>query len=171
MLNNFLPNDHVQTVFEITPEFLHEKGIKGVITDLDNTLVAWDQAEATPEIIEWFKHLKSSGIEVTIMSNNSEKRVSFFSEPLDIPFIYKARKPKRAAFKRAKKAMELPEEQIVVVGDQLLTDVFGGNRANLFTVLVVPIVETDGFFTRFNRLIEKRLLDYFKSKGKLNWEE
>ncbi|TFB24876.1 YqeG family HAD IIIA-type phosphatase [Filobacillus milosensis] len=171
MLNLFLPNDQVNTVLEITPEFLKEKGIKGVITDLDNTLVAWDQPEATPEIIEWFKRLKEEGIDVTIMSNNSENRVSLFSEPLDIPFISKARKPMQTAFKRAKQTMGLPEEKIVVVGDQLLTDVFGGNRANLHTVLVVPIVKTDGFFTRINRKIERRLLKYFKKKGKLNWED
>ncbi|GEL77517.1 YqeG family HAD IIIA-type phosphatase [Tenuibacillus multivorans] len=171
MLNIFLPNDHVKTVQEITPEFLKQKGIRGVITDLDNTLVAWDQPDATPEVIEWFKQLKQAGIEVTIISNNTEDRVASFSVPLNIPFISKARKPMQTAFNRAKKTMGLPKSQIVVVGDQLLTDVFGGNRAKLYTILVVPIVQTDGFMTRFNRKIERRLLKYFKSKGKLHWEE
>ncbi|SEP91384.1 YqeG family HAD IIIA-type phosphatase [Piscibacillus halophilus] len=171
MLKLFLPDDHVQTVLEITPEFLNEKGIKGVITDLDNTLVAWNQPEATPEVIEWFRQLRSEGIQVTIISNNTEDRVSFFSKPLDIPFISKAKKPMQTAFNRAKTEMNLPDEKIVVVGDQLLTDVFGGNRANLHTVLVVPVVHTDGFFTRFNRKIERRLLQYFKKTGKLNWED
>ena len=105
------------------------------------------------------------------MSNNSEERVSTFSKPLNIPFISKARKPLRKAFNRAKKALNLKDDEIVVIGDQLLTDIFGGNRANLHTILVVPIVQTDGFVTRFNRKVERRILKYFKRKGLLYWEE
>lgn len=67
--------------------------------------------------------------------------------------------------------MNLPKEEIVVVGDQLLTDVLGGNRGGLYTILVIPVVESDGFFTKFNRMIERRIMNYFKRKGKLNWEE
>lgn len=171
LLKKFLPNDHVKSIFEITPDYLKSKGIKGVITDLDNTLVAWDQKDATPEIAEWFKTLQQNGIKVTIMSNNSEERVSTFSKPLNIPFISKARKPLRKAFNRAKKALNLKDDEIVVIGDQLLTDIFGGNRANLHTILVVPIVQTDGFVTRFNRKVERRILKYFKRKGLLYWEE
>ncbi|WP_124220351.1 YqeG family HAD IIIA-type phosphatase [Aquisalibacillus elongatus] len=171
LLNRFLPNDQVDTVLEVTPDYLKNKGIKGVITDLDNTLVAWNQPAATPEVIEWFRVLREAGIEVTIISNNTEDRVSFFSKPLGIPFISKARKPMQTAFKRAKKEMKLSGDELVVVGDQLLTDVFGGNRANLHTILVVPIVRTDGFFTRFNRKIERRILHHFKKTGKLNWED
>ncbi|MGM8214184.1 YqeG family HAD IIIA-type phosphatase [Bacillaceae bacterium W0354] len=171
MFKQFLPNDHVKSIFEITPEYLIERGIKGVITDLDNTLVAWDQKDATPEIAEWFKTLNYAGIKITIMSNNNEERVSVFSRPLNIPFISKARKPMQTAFKKAKNVMQLQDDEIVVVGDQLLTDIFGGNRANLYTILVVPIVQTDGFFTRFNRRIERRLMNYFKRKGLLYWEE
>lgn len=171
LLKKFLPNDHVKSIFEITPDYLKSKGIKGIITDLDNTLVAWDQKDATPEIAEWFKTLQQNGIKVTIMSNNSEERVSTFSKPLNIPFISKARKPLRKAFNRAKKALNLKDDEIVVIGDQLLTDIFGGNRANLHTILVVPIVQTDGFVTRFNRKVERRILKYFKRKGLLYWEE
>lgn len=171
LLKKFLPNDHVKSIFEITPDYLKSKGIKGIITDLDNTLVAWDQKDATPEIAEWFKILQQNGIKVTIMSNNSEERVSTFSKPLNIPFISKARKPLRKAFNRAKKALNLKDDEIVVIGDQLLTDIFGGNRANLHTILVVPIVQTDGFVTRFNRKVERRILKYFKRKGLLYWEE
>ena len=171
MLSDFLPNDQVKDVFEITPAYLKERGIKGVITDLDNTLVAWDQPEATPEIIEWFKSLREAGLQVTIISNNNEERVRFFSNPLDIPFIHNAKKPTQKAFRKARKTMNLPKEEIVVVGDQLLTDVLGGRRIGINTILVIPVVESDGFFTKFNRMIERRIMNYFKRKGKLNWEE
>ncbi len=171
MLSKFLPNDQVKSIFEITPDYLRERGIKGVITDLDNTLVAWDQPEATPEIIEWFKTMKEEGLQVTIISNNNENRVKYFSNPLDITFISKAKKPMQKAFKRARQSMNLSKDEVVVIGDQLLTDIFGGNRAGLYTVLVVPIVQTDGVVTKFNRKIERRIMNYFKRKGKLTWEE
>ncbi|KGX88947.1 YqeG family HAD IIIA-type phosphatase [Pontibacillus litoralis] len=171
MLKKFLPNEHVKSVFDITPSHLKAKGIKGIVTDLDNTLVAWDQPEATPEIIEWFQLMKDNDIDVTIISNNNEKRVTWFSEPLDIPFIHSARKPLGQAFRKAQKQMGLKKDEMVVVGDQLLTDVLGGNRASLYTILVVPIVQTDGFFTRFNRQVERRLLNFFRRKGMISWEE
>lgn len=171
LFNKFLPNEHVDSIFEIRPEDLKERGIKGIITDLDNTLVAWDVPEATPEILQWFKVMDEHGIKVTITSNNKQDRVRVFSQPLDTSFIYSARKPLSYAFKKAQKQMEMNKEEIVVIGDQLLTDVLGGNFAGFHTILVVPIVETDGFFTRFNRKIERRILKWMRKKGKLTWEE
>ncbi|WP_249871030.1 YqeG family HAD IIIA-type phosphatase [Oceanobacillus saliphilus] len=171
MLNYFLPNEHVKSVFDIQPETLKKRGIKGIITDLDNTLVAWDVKDATPEVIQWFKLMKDHDIKVTIISNNSQERVSVFSEPLGTPFVYSARKPLSRAFRTVAKEMELKKDEVVVIGDQLLTDVLGGNIAGFFTVLVVPIVQTDGKITRFNRKIERRILNYMRRKGKISWEE
>jgi uncharacterized protein len=171
LLKRFLPNEHVKTVFEISPDNLKTKGIRGIITDLDNTLVAWDQADATPEIVEWFSIMKEAGIQVTLISNNNEERVQHFAKPLDIPFISKARKPLSKAFKRAQKAMGLEKKEIVVVGDQLLTDVLGGNSSNFYTILVVPVVKTDGAITKFNRSIERRILNWFRKRGKITWED
>ncbi|RLL48014.1 YqeG family HAD IIIA-type phosphatase [Oceanobacillus piezotolerans] len=171
MLNKFLPNEHVKSIFEIHPQKLKEQGIKGIITDLDNTLVAWDMRDATPEVIAWFKLMKENDIQVTIISNNNEERVTFFSEPLGTPFVFSARKPLRRAFLKAQKQMNLKKEEIVVIGDQILTDVLGGNAAGLQTILVVPITQTDGKITRINRKIERMILNYMRKKGKINWEE
>jgi uncharacterized protein len=171
MLKKFLPNEHVKSIFEIDPIQLKEKGIKGIITDLDNTLVEWDRPLATPELTEWFKKVKDAGIDVVIVSNNKEKRVKTFAEPLGIPFIYKARKPIGKAFHLALKKMNIKIEEAVVVGDQLLTDIFGGNLSGFYTILVVPVAQTDGFFTRFNRKIERRILNWFRKKGLIQWEE
>lgn len=171
MLKLFLPNEHVKSIFDIKPESLQKKGIKGIITDLDNTLVAWDVADATPEIIEWFKQMKAHNIKITIISNNKRERVKIFSEPLDTPFVFSARKPLSRAFKSAAKEMQINKDDIVVIGDQILTDVLGGNSAGFRTILVVPIVQTDGKVTRFNRRIERRILSYMRNKGKISWEE
>ncbi|WP_042223392.1 YqeG family HAD IIIA-type phosphatase [Oceanobacillus manasiensis] len=171
MLKKFLPNEHVKSVFDISPEVLKSKGIKGIITDLDNTLVAWDVMDATPEVIEWFKQMKENDIKVTIISNNKQERVKVFSEPLDTPFVFSARKPLSKAFKSVAKQMGMKKEEIVVIGDQLLTDVLGGNIAGFYTILVVPIVQTDGKITKINRKIERRILHYMRKKGKITWEE
>ncbi len=101
MLKLFLPNNHVKSIFEIEPKELTKIGIKGIITDLDNTLVAWDVREATPEVYEWFKKMKEEDIKITIISNNKEERVRFFSEPLDTPYVFSARKPLTRAFKKS----------------------------------------------------------------------
>lgn len=171
LFKNFLPNEHVKSVLDISPRHLKEKGIKGIITDLDNTLVAWDVKDATPEIIKWFKLMEENDIKITIISNNKEERVKIFSEPLKTPFVYSARKPLGRAFKRASKDMDLAKEDIVVIGDQLMTDVLGGNSAGFYTILVVPIVKTDGKITRINRYMERRILNWMRKKGMISWEE
>lgn len=167
----FLPDEFVKNIFDITPEKLRERNVKGIITDLDNTLVEWDRPSATPRLIEWFAEMKENGIKVTVVSNNNEKRVKIFSEPLGTPFIYKARKPMGRAFRKAVKNMGLKKEDVVVIGDQLMTDVLGGNRHGYHTILVVPVASSDGFFTRFNRQIERRILSALRRKGYIQWEE
>nr|WP_263313114.1 YqeG family HAD IIIA-type phosphatase [Mammaliicoccus sp. Marseille-Q6498] len=167
----FLPNEYVQSIFAIKPEHLKEKNIKAIITDLDNTLVGWDVKDPTDEVRQWFEEMKQNGITVTIVSNNNEERVASFSSTLDIDYIFKARKPRGTAFRQAANIMNVNKSQVVVIGDQMLTDVFGGNRNGLYTIMVVPVKKTDGFITKFNRLIERRLLHYFKRKGLITWEE
>ncbi|MDR4948666.1 YqeG family HAD IIIA-type phosphatase [Neobacillus cucumis] len=171
MLKQFLPNEHVKSILDISPEELKAKGVKGIITDLDNTLVEWDRPSATPQLIKWFDEVKKQNIQVTIVSNNNEARVKFFSDPLKIPFIYRAKKPMSAAFHRAVKQMGIKKEEAVVIGDQLLTDVLGGNRGGFHTILVVPVAQTDGLGTKFNRFAERRILNWFRKKGMLQWED
>jgi hypothetical protein len=170
-LKIFLPDQHVKSIFQITPESLKEQGIKGIITDLDNTLVEWDRPNATPKLTEWFEMMRKENIRITIVSNNNRERVQAFSDPLNIPFIFQARKPLVRAFHRAVQNMGLRKEETVVIGDQLLTDVLGGNRGGFHTILVVPVASTDGFWTKFNRMIERRILNWFRKKGMIVWEE
>ncbi|MDQ0174217.1 YqeG family HAD IIIA-type phosphatase [Bacillus chungangensis] len=171
MLKKFLPNQYVKNIFQIHPEALREKGVKGIITDLDNTLVEWDRPNATPKLIEWFANMEKNDIKITIVSNNNDTRVKNFSEPLGIPFISRARKPLTRAFHDAVKQMELKKEETVIIGDQLLTDIFGGNRGGFYTILVIPVAQSDGFATRFNRMIERRLMAFFNRKGLIQWED
>lgn len=171
MFEIFLPNEHVKSIFDISPGQLKARGVKGIITDLDNTLVEWDRPNATPKLISWFDEMKKHNILITIVSNNNEARVKAFADPLQIPFIFQAKKPMGRAFKRALSQMGIKKEEAVVIGDQLMTDVLGGNRSGFHTILVVPVSPKDGFMTKFNRFAERRILNWFRKKGMLQWED
>ncbi|MBU5595314.1 YqeG family HAD IIIA-type phosphatase [Amphibacillus sp. MSJ-3] len=171
MLKLFLPDQQVKSIFEIKPEQLREKGIKGVITDLDNTLVAWNEAYPNDQVYNWFKQMEQSGIEVMILSNNNKNRVELFSKSLKRPYVYKANKPLKRSFIKAAEKMNIKRSEIVVIGDQLLTDVLGGNRSGFQTILVVPIVDTDDKITKFNRSIERFILNKLEKRGLIKWEE
>lgn len=164
MLNKLVPRQKVKTVYEIDLAQLKKEGYKGIITDLDNTLVGAKDPHATPELIEWLKQVHEMGFQVVIVSNNRHSRVSAFAKPLELSFINSARKPTNYAFHKALNIMKLRPEQTIVVGDQMLTDVFGGNRLGLFTILVDPIsINDEGFMTKINRRIEKVALAWMKS--------
>lgn len=167
MLHLFLPTKHVNTYTDITPEILKAEGKKGIIIDLDNTLVAWNEAQASDKVKNWLQLMSNHDIRVVIFSNNNEERVTFFAEPLNIPFVFYARKPLKRGFRKAVKMLGLDKSEVVVIGDQLLTDILGGNRAGIDTILVVPIVQSDAAITRFNRNMERMILNHFYRKGKL----
>ncbi|WP_147802968.1 YqeG family HAD IIIA-type phosphatase [Alkalicoccus halolimnae] len=170
MLKKFIPDQYVQSVYDIETEELRKRGVKGIITDLDNTLVEWDRKDATEKLLTWFERLREEGFEVVIVSNNNEKRVHTFASPHGLTFIHSAKKPFSKAFKAACRLMNLKHSEVVVLGDQLLTDILGGNRAGFQTILVVPVAETDGILTKFNRAIERRVFKAMKRKGLIEWE-
>ncbi|MGG1516228.1 YqeG family HAD IIIA-type phosphatase [Paenibacillus oryzisoli] len=156
MLNKLVPRQSVGTIYDIDADHLWSFGIRGIITDLDNTLVGARDPHATPELIEWLARMQKIGFKVVIVSNNHKLRVSTFAEPLGMPFIYRAKKPTNASFTKAMRLLGTNARQTAVIGDQMLTDVLGGNRMGLYTILVQPISRQDeGVFTRVNRLIEK----------------
>ena len=167
MFEMLIPKLRVSTVFDINLEALYAEGYRGIITDLDNTLVGAKAPLATPELIEWFKKVKEIGFQLIIVSNNQLERVSKFATPLDIEYVHEARKPSNAPFRKAMKMMNLQPEQTVVVGDQMLTDVYGGNRLGLYTVLVMPIaINEEGLITRFfNRRVERIALTRLRKQG------
>ncbi|WP_341804989.1 YqeG family HAD IIIA-type phosphatase [Paenibacillus turpanensis] len=166
MFTRMAPKQHANTVFDIDLEKLKQAGIRGIITDLDNTLVGAKAPNATPELVNWFAKLRAYGFSVVIVSNNGKHRVSRFSDPLGLPYIYKAKKPIRTAFRQALGMMNLQASETAVIGDQMVTDVLGGNRMGLHTILVKPIAPADeGFFTRINRRIEKAAIASLRKKG------
>jgi HAD superfamily phosphatase (TIGR01668 family) len=163
LLQNLVPKLAVRTIYDINLDQLWNSGIRGIITDLDNTLVGAKDPLATPELIEWLKQLKDAGFKVVIVSNNHRTRVTNFAQPIGVQFIYRAKKPTNVSFHRAMKLLGTGVMQTAVIGDQMLTDVLGGNRMGLYTILVQPIsIRDEGFFTKVNRRIEKLAMAWMK---------
>lgn len=172
MLKKMLPRLRVNSIYDIDLAFLEKTGIRGIITDLDNTLVGAKVTAPTPELVEWLNEVKERGFQIVIVSNNNYERVSAFAEPIQMPFIHKAKKPVGIAFRNAMAAMGLDANEIAVIGDQMLTDVLGGNRLGMYTILVKPIaIEDEKLTTKLNRRVEKWVLRKLKKKGLYREEE
>lgn len=161
------PKEYFGSVKEISINLLEKNNIKGLILDVDNTLI--DFEKKMPEGVEnWVQNLKNTGIKFCILSNsNKVEKVKSVAEKLEIPFIYFAKKPFKSGFLRAKKVLELEEKEIAVVGDQIMTDVIGANRSKMFSILVKPIDEKDYLLTKIKRPFEKVIINrYLKKKNK-----
>lgn len=169
LLKFFVPANYYTSVDLIRPEDLLKKGIKGVLTDLDNTLVCWNDPETNQKVIDWFKRMHDAGIKTVIISNNSEKRVHEFAEPMAVDYVHKARKPLASGFKKGISKMQLQNDQVAIIGDQLLTDVLGGNLLGIHTILVDPLDSKEFAVTKFNRNIEKKIIKYLFRKGIISW--
>ncbi|KUO97487.1 HAD family hydrolase [Ferroacidibacillus organovorans] len=174
MLSSLKPNEYVTSIYHIDVKALADRGIRGILTDLDNTLVAWNSPQATPKLVAWLSHVKNLGFRVMILSNNEEARVRSFAEPLGIPCIAPARKPRTVNFHKALAQMNVSAGETAMVGDQLFTDVLGGNRAGLYTILVQPIHSKEWIGTKLNRIAERFVLARLPSPSgqkEYTWDE
>lgn len=166
MFERLLPDQIVDSIFDIDLEKLKRQNVRGIIADLDNTLVSAKTPHATPELAAWLNRVREDGFKVVVLSNNNLERVGRFAEPLGLPFVHAARKPIGSAFRKALRKLELEPHEAVVVGDQLVTDMLGGRRVGLHTILVTPIDRSeDGPWTRLNRMIERIALRRLRRKG------
>lgn len=164
----FKPTWTVKAIYGLTPERLHQQGIKAILTDLDNTLIAWNNPDGTPQLHQWLQAMQAAGITVMVVSNNNHDRIKRALNKLALPFVSRALKPLPVGINRAVAQLKLPKSQVVMIGDQLLTDVMAGNFAGVRTVLVQPLVTTDAWNTRINRFLEQFV---FKMLGKLDYKE
>lgn len=151
------PNAHLNNVREITTNFLQNNKINALILDVDNTLIDYDK-NLPEETIEWAKELKNNNIKLYILSNtNKKEKVKTVAEKLGIEYMYFAKKPLKSGFKKVQEKLKEPSQNIAVVGDQIFTDIVGGNRCKMFTILVEPIAEKDIWITMVKRPLENAI--------------
>ncbi len=152
------PSIFVDKVFDIDLKALKDGGIKAFIFDIDNTLARYADAVPDEKTIGWLKGLQDMGFGVFFASNNDLQRVKRFAESVGIPYKARAMKPLSVYLKRACRSMGVAPWETALVGDQLFTDVWGGNWLKMYTILVKPISEVEDGFVKFKRRFEKRIL-------------
>ncbi len=162
------PDGHFEKVEEITIKYLQDNKIKALILDVDNTLIDY-QKHLEKSVIQWAKNLKEQGIKLYILSNTNQKeKVEKVAKALEIPYRNLAKKPFKTGFLKVQKELKEKAENIAVVGDQIFTDIIGGNRCRMFTILVEPINPKDFWYTAWKRPIENRIKNrYRKNKNKI----
>ncbi len=160
--NVLYPKEYFNSVKDISLELLNKYNIKGLILDVDNTLINLERK--MPEgVSDWAKNLKDNGIKICLLSNsNKVDKVGAVARILNVPYIFFGKKPLKSGFLRAKELLKLNNENIAVVGDQIFTDVIGANRCNMFSILVKPLEEKDYLITRMKRPIEKLIIKNYE---------
>lgn len=147
------------SVLELTPGFLAARGLRGLMFDADNTLVPRSHYHPSPAVAAWLEGLRAAGIALCILSNSRHiAKVAAMGQAFGMPAISLARKPARSGFVRALKLLGTAADETAMVGDQLFTDILGGNLAGVTTILVPPLHHRDFILYRPLRPVERRLL-------------
>jgi len=157
LLKYLIPDMAVDNIHEIDLNSLHDKGIRGVILDIDNTLESHRVPKASDKTLEFLKKLEAKGFKICLISNGAEERVKLFNENLGYFVMAKAGKPKKNGFLRAQTEMQLEKNEVAMVGDQIFTDVFGAKRCGFYAVLVEPIESIENGFFYIKRFFEKSI--------------
>jgi HAD superfamily phosphatase (TIGR01668 family) len=165
--NALTPCQVVESVKELQPESLKERGIAAIITDLDNTLVPWRHYEIMPGVVEWLASLEVAGIKICIASNTIHtERLKQLAETMNIPFVDRVRKPRTGGFLRAMRLMGSGRGDTAVFGDQIFTDVLAGNRLGLHTILLRPPLSKEEFIsTQMVRYVENGVIRRLREQG------
>ena len=161
----FYPDDWLDSAYEIDYAWYYEKGYRGIIFDIDNTLVPHGKP-ADERAIKLFERLKEIGFETVLLSNNKEPRVKMFNDSVHSKYIFKAGKPGVAGYEKAMELMSTTKETTIFVGDQLFTDVWGANKAGLVSYLTKPIHPKEEIQIVIKRFFEKVVLFFYHRSKK-----
>lgn len=163
MFEMFFPDAYVASTYVIPFDKLYEEGYRGVIFDVDNTLVPHG-APADARAKKLFAQLKELGYECCLLSNNKEPRVKMFNEEVQVHYIFDAHKPSVKNYQKAMKIMKTDTSNTLFVGDQLFTDVWGAKRTGIRNFLVKPIHPREEIQIVFKRKLEKIVLYFYKRR-------
>lgn len=165
MLQQFYPREWLDSTYQIPWDDWYRNGIRGVIFDIDNTLVPHG-APADERALALFRKFHEMGMKTCLLSNNKEPRVAAFAAQVDSPYIYKAGKPSVKNYVRAMELMGTDRKTTLFVGDQLFTDVYGANRAGIYGILVKPIHPKEEIQIVLKRYLEAIVLHFYQKQKK-----
>ena len=160
----FGPDRYVSRLAKLSVEELYNRGFRGLIVDLDNTLMGFRQTELEADHLDWVKRAHDRGFHIVMVSNNFTARVTSIAQVLGVDCIPNALKPLPFGVLRAVRMLGMPRRQIAVVGDQLFTDVLSGKLCGLYTILTEPIENKDFPITKVFRFFERLMLPHGPSE-------
>lgn len=164
----FTPDYYIENFQSLDLNRLLERNIKVLVCDIDNTLVAHDEAEPSEAVKTFIQNVKAKGIQVVLVSNNVKERVERFAQELEVKTYPFARKPLKGTYLKMMKDANCAPAQIAVLGDQLLTDMLGANRVGFYTILTNPVAQKDLTCTKINRFFENMVFEVLRMQGKLH---
>lgn len=165
LFQKFYPRERVTSVYDIDFQKYYEEGYRGILFDIDNTLVPHG-APADDRVIRFFGHLRAMGFCTCLISNNQKERVRPFAMRVHSHYIENAHKPSRKSYQKALEAMGTDREKTMFVGDQLFTDIYGGNRIGMYSILVAPIHPKEEIQIVLKRYLEKVVLHFYEKDRK-----
>ena len=158
------PDVKLDRITDIKIELLKKYGISALILDVDNTMSTHHGQILTEGLSDWLAYMQNGGIDLTILSNSNEKRVAPFAAKVGLDYISMGLKPLPFGFLRAVRSLGVKRKNAAIVGDQIFTDVLGGNAAGLKTVLLTPIKPETALRFRFKRRLERLIFKIYKIK-------
>lgn len=161
----FIPDMYQKSIYTINYEKLYEDGMRCLLFDLDNTCVPYTEKNPNKKLKDLFDNLKDMGFKVIIFSNATKKRLEPFKNGLIVDCSYSSKKPSKRKFLKVLKMFDYDLSETAIIGDQLFTDIFGGNRVGIKTILVNPMSDKDLFATKIFRLLEKGQYNKMKKRG------
>ena len=164
-MNYFYPDIYQKSIYTINYNKLLDNGIKCLLFDLDNTIIPYIEKKPTKELKEHFDKLKDMGFKLIIFSNSRKERLEPFKRYLNVDCSAKSRKPFKGKFLKVLKKYNYSLSEVAIIGDQLVTDIYGGNKVGITTILVNPISNIDMPFTKIHRFIEKKKIKKMTKQG------
>lgn len=165
IFEKFYPDEYMDSTYIIDYKALYEEGYRGIIFDIDNTLVPHG-AKADERAMALFKELRKTGFKVCLLSNNKDKRVRPFNEAVDAIYICNAAKPMTRNYIRAMELMGTNTDNTIFIGDQLFTDIYGAKRAGIRTIRVSPIHPKEEIQIVLKRHLERLVIHFHKKEKK-----
>lgn len=164
-MNYFYPDIYQKSIYTINYDKLKENGIKCLLFDLDNTCVPYVEKKPTKKLKDHFDKLKDKGFTIILFSNSPRKRLEPFKKKLNVDCCPSAQKPRKTKFYKVLKTYNLELSEVAIIGDQLVADIYGGNKVGITTILVNPMSNKDMLFTKINRYIEKKEINKMTKKS------
>lgn len=164
-MDKLIPDMYQKSIYHINYEKLKSDGIKCLLFDLDNTCVPTKEKNPNKKLIEQFDKLKDLGFKVIIFSNAGKKRLEPFKKTLDVDCSYSSRKPLSGKFNKIMKKFGYDLSETAIIGDQLFTDILGGNKVGIKTILINPMSSYDLPITKISRMLERKVMNKMSKKG------